>query len=89
MDTINDNNTEKAERFIAQVREKIQPHFAKMPLFKLEDLLVVMVGHVVLRELRVAAGREPEPELNEKADAAVYFFKEADLELNLSVGYEE
>lgn len=89
MDTINDNNTESAERFIAHVREKLQPYIAKMPLRAVEELLVAMVSHVTLRDMRVANGNEVDPELNGLADAAVYFFEEVGFKLNVSFGHEE
>lgn len=80
MDTTNDN-TELVERFIAQVRGKLKGQLGRLPLCAVEDLLVSMVCHVSLRELKVANGEVVEPELAQLADAAVYFLNQENLNL--------
>lgn len=83
MDTTNDN-TELAERFVAQVRGKLKGQLGRLPLCAVEELLVSMVCHVSLRDLKVANGEEVEPELAQLADAAIYFLNHANLNLEFS-----
>ena len=85
----NDDNKEKAEHFIALVRERVQSQMAHLNLAFLTELLTGMVAHVVLRDLKVDAGDEVEPELAQMADAAVYFLKEAGFDIEVSIGHEE
>lgn len=88
MDTNTDNNQEKAEHFIALVRERVQSQMAHLNLASLTELLTSMVAHVALRDLKVDAGDEVEPELAQLADAAVYFLKEAGLNMKIETGGE-
>lgn len=88
MDTNTDNNQEKAEHFVALVRKKVQSQMAHLSLASLTELLSGMVAHVVLRDLKVAAGDEVEPELAQLADAAVYFLNEAGINMKIETGGE-
>ena len=86
MDT--DNNQEKAEHFVSLVRKQVKEQMAHLNLKDLTELLTSLVAHVALRDLRVANGIEVEPELAQKADAAVYFLNGAGLNLRTMDGGE-
>ena len=86
MDNNTDNNKDKAEAFVALVREKVQSQMSRLKLETLTELLTSLVCHVALRDLHVANGIEVEPELAQMADAAVYFLKEAGLNMEIETG---
>lgn len=88
MDNNTDNNQEKAEPFVALVREKVQSQISRLKLETLTELVVSLVCHVALRDLHVANGIEVEPELAQLADAAVYYLDEAGLNIKVKTGGE-
>lgn len=79
----NNDNKNKAERFLALVRERVQSQMAHMKLDNLTELLTSMVAHVALRTLKIDAGDEVEKELDQLAGAAVYFLNEAGIEIGV------
>lgn len=89
MDNNTDNNQDKAELFLAHVREKVKESFDRICIGSLRELLVVMSSYVSLRDIKVDEGQEPEPELAQLADAAVYFLKAAGFDIKVSTGHEE
>lgn len=84
----NDNNNEEAERFLALVRKQVIANMANLKLETLTELLTSLVCLVALRDLHVANGIEVDPELAKMADAAVYFLREAGLNLEIKSGKE-
>ena len=88
MDNNTDNNQEKAEHFIALVRERVQSQMAHLHLASLMELLTSMVAHVALRTLKINAGDEVEPELAQMAGAAAYFLSEAGINMKMETGGE-
>lgn len=88
MDTNTDNNKEKAEHFVSLVRKQVKEQMAHLNLKNLTELLTSLVCHVALRDLHVANGIEVDPELAQKADAAVYFLNKARLNLRTMDGGE-
>ncbi len=89
MDNNTNDNKDRAELFVAQVREKVEASFDRLCIGSLRELLVAMSAHVALRDIKVDEGQEVEPELAQLADAAVYFLKEAGFDLEVSIGHEE
>lgn len=88
MDNNTDNNQEKAEHFVSLVRKQVEGQMAHLKLKDLTELLTSLVVHVTLRDLTVANGIEVDPELAQKADAAVYFLNGARLNLMTMDGGE-
>lgn len=88
MDNNTDNNQEKAEHFIALVRERVQSQMAHLNLASLTELLTGMVAHVALRTLKINAGDEVEEELEQLAGAAAYFLSEAGINMKIETGGE-
>lgn len=86
MDNNTDNNKDKAETFVAQVREKVQSQMSRLKLETLTELLTSLACHVALRDLHVANGIEVDPELAQLADAAAYFLTEAGLNMKIETG---
>lgn len=89
MDNNTDNNQDKAEFFLTQVRELVEEQMKGLQLVSLTELLVGLVAHIALRDMKVANGCVVEPELAKLADAAVYFMNESGLTLKFSTGHEE
>lgn len=89
MDNNTDNNQDRAELFLAHVREKVKASFDRICIGSLRELLVAMAAHVALRDIKVDEGQEVEPELAQLADAAVYFLKDAGFDIEVSIGHEE
>lgn len=89
MDNNTDHNKVKAEAFVHLVREKVKASFDLICIGSLRELLVVMSSYVALRDIKVDEGQEPEPELAQLADAAVYFLKAAGFDIEVSIGHEE
>ena len=86
MDNNTDNNKDKAEAFVAFVREQVVSNMAHLKLESLTELVVSLVCHVALRDLHVANGIEVDPELAHLADAAVYYLDEAGMNLKVVTG---
>lgn len=84
----NDNNKDRAEAFLASVRERVQSQMAHLNLESLTELLTGMVAHVALRTLKINAGDEVEDELEKLAGAAVYFLSEAGINMKIETGGE-
>ena len=86
MDNNTDNNKDKAEVFVAFVREQVVSNMAHLKLESLTELVVSLVCHITLRDLHVANGIELDDELKHLADAAVYYLDEAGMNLKVVTG---
>ena len=89
MNNNTDNNQDRAELFLAHVREKVKASLERICIGSLIDLLASMTAYVALRDMKVDEGQEVEPELAQLADAAVYFLKDAGFDIEVSIGHEE